>query len=93
MPRPNAPFHSYAPFAGFTMTFENGYEISVRWGRANYCTNRSYEDGPDPVTSNTAEVAIFQPNGSWHVFEDGRMCQGWETPDKVADWIEYCRNL
>lgn len=57
---------------GFTMTFENGYTVSVRWGWGNYCDN--YHKGPvvsgagncfPPLTSSefyeckTAEVAVW----------------------------------
>ena len=27
-------------YQGFTMGFENGYEVSVQFGRVNYCSNK-----------------------------------------------------
>ena len=92
----NQPFETTR--TGFWMTFENGYAMSVQWGTANYCTNRSF-DNPntgivgDARVSNTAEVAIIEPNGSFHEFEDGSMTKGWCTPEEVHDLMTYCRSL
>ena len=56
---------------GFTMTFENGYTVSVRWGWGNYCDNNYKRpvvmdgDSLPPLTSSefreckTAEVAVW----------------------------------
>ena len=52
---------------GFSMKFENGFEISVQWGTMNYCSRKG--DGAwDESTkdtrwkSSTAEIAIFNNN-------------------------------
>lgn len=55
---------------GFTMTFPNGYTVSVRWGWGNYCDNRSwnvdyYNNPPDCSTSSNAEVAVWGSNGDF----------------------------
>ena len=56
---------------GFRMTFENGYSISVQWGVGNYCEkqmNTNYEGNEstkhDFWTSNSAEIAVFNKEGS-----------------------------
>lgn len=92
----NEPFET--THTGFWMTFENGYAISVQWGSANYCTNRSFDNPNKGMVgaarvSNTAEVAIMEPNGSFHKFEGGDMCQGHCSPEEVYDLMTYCRNL
>jgi hypothetical protein len=63
---------------GFTMTFENGYTVSVRWGWANYCHNRTltatastknvlHSGAPSSMyrDSATAEVAVWDKNGDF----------------------------
>jgi len=62
---------------GFTMTFENGYTVSVRWGWANYCTNRTMPASAstrilwhDMSSTNcsdslTAEVAVWNKDGEF----------------------------
>ena len=75
---------------GYQMTFENGYCISVQYGPGNYCErqNAAY-DAPDKALKNnenwrseTAEVAIFNPDGTF----DGDV-QGWLSTDEVAKLI------
>lgn len=83
---------------GFYMTFENGYAISVQWGDVNLCSNRSFTDDTKGIVgmsrvSNTAEVAIIEPNGQFHDFPDGTTCQGWCTPERVAIFMDYCQAL
>ena len=51
--------------SGFTMKFENGWTISVRWSKDNYCERRSWdvedcltpEGGAEFVESKDAEIA------------------------------------
>ena len=63
---------------GFTMTFENGYTVSVRWGWGNYCDNnhkRPVTYGArnclPPLSSTefyeckTAEVAVWNQEGTF----------------------------
>jgi hypothetical protein len=46
---------------GFCLKFENGYNISVQWGKGNYCSNRDKgEFIPEGRNvSATAEMLIF----------------------------------
>jgi hypothetical protein len=50
---------------GFTITFPNGYGLSVRWGAMSRCDlyfKYSEYDEP-PAFSRTAEFAILDPKG------------------------------
>jgi len=76
---------------GFWITFENGYAISVQWGKINYCDNKN-KTGVHK-TGTTAEVAIYEPNGSWHRFDNHDICKGWCSPEEVLELMEYCKNL
>lgn len=54
---------------GFQLSFENGWGISVQFGSHNYCERRDFDWKPNEERSNswesnTAEVAIFPPEGS-----------------------------
>ena len=48
---------------GVMFNFKNGYGVSVRWGRCNYCDNRDQDDTFVPPMSNTAELAVLDPHG------------------------------
>ena len=83
---------------GFSMIFENGFEISVQWGTMNYCSRKG--DGAwDESTkdtrwkSSTAEIAIFNNNVTDEdalsgkdmiVFADETV-KGWVNADFVAE--------
>ena len=75
---------------GYTMKFNNGWTISVRWGKVNYCNNQSNFGGKhDDITadfneSNTAEVAVFDPNDHMDALCDHDQVLPWQTPDDVA---------
>lgn len=79
---------------GYQMTFKNGYSISVQFGPGNYCERRNAAyDAPAKALQNneswrseTAEVAIFNPDGTF----DGDV-QGWLSTDEVADLIDTVR--
>jgi len=75
---------------GFAMTFENGYSISVQWGPAHYCDNRSsmyrFTDFK-PHESRTAEIAAFRPDDSYLRLGENDDVVGWISADKVAQYI------
>ena len=75
---------------GFHITFENGWTVSVQFGRGNYCANR-YHDGvtdPDPIPpSANAEVAAWDAKGDWYRFEDGDTVRGYMTPAAVLAFM------
>jgi len=70
-------FSSSAEWPGFTMVFANKWEISVQFGATHYCSNKNsdwWKDSPKESDhrrhSETAEVAIFSPNGAWWSYDE-----------------------
>lgn len=79
---------------GYSLTFENGFRLSVQFGPHNYSSNRDLADSlsfeqrieservwfctPDT----TAEIAILGPRGGF-VPMDNDDVMGWVTPDRV----------
>ena len=70
---------------GFHIQFENGWKISVQFGKSNYGGNYDFEgDYGDPVPpSGTAEIAAIAPNGDFMEWPDGDTVQGYQTPTQV----------
>jgi hypothetical protein len=66
---------------GFRLVFDNGYAISVQWGPSSYADNTG--DG----TSETAEIAVFRPNGSMMKLASHSTVNGWQTAENVAQYI------
>ena len=98
-------FASSPLWPGFSMTFENGWEISGQFGGGHYCSNRM-KDGSSR-RSETAEVAIFAPNKDgfpreWWSYDediddvvkqpDESFVNGWLTTDQVASIINIISN-
>lgn len=56
--------------SGFSITFANGYTISVQFGPGNYCDNYDmcYQERVEAGKkgSMTAECAVFQPDGNFY---------------------------
>lgn len=83
---------------GFTMTFNNGWTISVQFGYGNYCENGRHPDGynfykgKDKITSSDAEIAIWNEEGDWYDFGPDSV-KGYCTPDEVAEWIEKVKSF
>ena len=77
---------------GFQITFENGWTISVQFGKGNYCNRRSYADDAwkpetdEIVESANAECAIWDADGVWMDFDFDQVI-GYQTPDQVAAMI------
>lgn len=85
---------------GFQMDFENGVTISVQFGWANYHDNRvmfpkgDYDEVDRQLGeqgSPNAEIAIMRGD-DWFDF-GGDTVKGWVTPDEVADWITFAKNI
>jgi len=66
---------------GFHMTFENGWTISVQWGRENYC--EVVGETENNVTAKDAEIAAWHVDGTDLLIEDS----GWRDTNYVAKWI------
>ena len=97
-------FHSSEMYPGFTLSFENGWEVSVQWGTDHYCSNRKFQRvgnrrGDMPRESFTAEVAIFDSNSrsDWSYDEEAdkvyhqpvSTVTGHLTTDHVASIITH----
>ena len=67
---------------GFHMTFENGWTVSVQFGKQNYASNRENTD-----ESLDAEIAAWDKDGNWHKFANGDTVFGYEHPNDVAEFI------
>lgn len=76
---------------GFHMKFDNGWTISVQWGRNNYCEARGDTSKDD---SKTAEIAFFDPDNKMHWMKEwGDQVVGWLKPDEVLFWMKYVSAL
>ena len=77
---------------GFSMTFQNGWTISVQFGYGNYCSNSHHPEGYffsknlEVVECPDAEIAIWDENGEWYNFGSDTV-KGYCTVDEVAEWI------
>ena len=91
---------------GFQIDFENGWTVSVQFGRGNYCSNRygtgnPFIDIPDFLESKTAEIAAWPTDSrdtgtstnGWFTFEDGQEVKGWQNVDSVMEFINMVANF
>lgn len=67
---------------GFQMIFENGWTVSIQFGKANYADNPRNAD-----QCTKAEIAAWNQNDVWHKFANGDTVSGWATADEVAEFI------
>ena len=53
---------------GFHLTFEDGFVLSIQYGRGSHCENQNADarDGPVPAT-HTCEVAVMDSGGNFVV--------------------------
>jgi len=78
---------------GFQITFNNGWTVSVQFGKGNYCERRSFANDAwkpetdDPIHSADAECAVWDANGDWMQLTNGDDVIGWQAPDNVAALI------
>lgn len=79
---------------GFSLTFENGFTISVQFGYGNYCDNGHHPDGfgfskrQEVTMCSNAEIAIWDADGQWYVFYDGDTVMGYCSANDIAEWID-----
>lgn len=78
---------------GFTVKFDNGYEVSVMFGAANYCGNHLRENGTlYSLSCDTAEVAIFK-NGriipTIFTPDDENPVIGWQSTTDVLTIMDW----
>ena len=86
---------------GFSMTFANGWTVSVQIGVMNYCSNRALESVSHLSTkdrikyfnsskpSPNAEIAAFKGK-KWHDFGDDTV-KGWCKPDEILDFMNMIK--
>ena len=86
---------------GFSMTFANGWTVSVQIGVGNYCDNYYIKTGTDntipmeeafqdPKPSRTAEIAAWSKERSWHDFGDDKV-KGYCKPDEILDFMNMIK--
>lgn len=78
---------------GFQITFENGYTVSVQFGPGNYADNYRRrvglaEEFCGADGSNTAECAIFNPQGDF-VPIGGDQVAAYKTPEEVLELLNW----
>ena len=71
---------------GVVFRFPNKFCLSVRWGHANYCSNRMHSD--NSLTCQNAEVAIIRPDGS--IVND---VVGYVSPTDLLLWLTQTSNM
>lgn len=74
----------------FSITFENGYTVSVRVGPHNYCDSRPSLCGR---TADNAEVALIDQNGDFVPFNNGALVEGYQSPGEVLALITKASTL
>ena len=80
--------------AGFHITFENGYTVSVQFGPGTYCDNydKRFDDTEKcgEYGSSNAECAVWKDDGDliecrgW-----GNTVKGWMTPDEILKLLKW----
>jgi hypothetical protein len=80
---------------GFSITFTNGYTVSVQFGPGNYSSNKNLnfiENMNKPMTANTAETALIAPDGSFVAYKDDDV-QGYQSTADVLELLDYASKL
>jgi hypothetical protein len=70
---------------GFTMTFANGYTISVQFWIGNYCSRN------DNNKAASAEIAIWDKDNTWYNFGDD-LVKGHCSPDEIVTWMRKVKD-
>ena len=80
---------------GFSITFSNGWTVSVQIGVMNYCSNRDLETNPTWAECSSskpcpnAEIASFKGD-EWHDFGSDTV-KGWCKPDEILDFMNMIK--
>ena len=80
---------------GFSITFDNGYTVSVQFGPGNYSSNYNLsmlDNMGKPMTAALAETALLDPNGDFVAYKDDDV-QGYQTPQDVLELLNYAASL
>jgi hypothetical protein len=71
--------------AGFSMTFKNGWTVSVQFSKDNSCDNR-FDDSSKTRCPN-AEIAAWDNNTDRRYSFNDDTVKGWVNADEVARFI------
>ena len=80
---------------GFSITFDNGYTVSVQFGPGNYSSNKnlSFLDNINkPMTANTVETALLAPDGDFVAYKNNDV-QGYQSTADVLELLDYASKL
>jgi len=81
---------------GFQITFENGYTVSVQFGKYHYCSNKMrYRDFHEDYANDcrNAETAIFyKGDRPFHKYKGGDV-QSYQNPKEVLETLKYAESL
>jgi len=74
---------------GFHLTFANGWTVSV----VALSSFKTAKPGAEINKVDTVEIAAWDANDEWFVFENGQQVLGGQTSDNVADFIAYVQGF
>ena len=80
---------------GFSITFDNGYTVSVQFGPGNYSSNYNLsmlENINKPMTAGLAETALIAPDGSFVAYKEDDV-QGYQDAAGVLELLDYASKL
>ena len=80
---------------GFSITFDNGYTVSVQFGPGNYSSNYNLsmlDNMGKPMTATLAETALIAPNGDFVSYKDNDV-QGYQSTVDVLELLQYASQL
>jgi len=75
---------------GFSITFENGWTVSVQFGPGCYCSNKFAQE--NITESPNAEIAAWDSNGKWFDFEHDQV-KGYCKPDEVLKFMNKIASM
>jgi hypothetical protein len=74
---------------GFSLTLDNGYRVSVKFGGGYYCEKRDERiDSPQASSCIDAETAIISPSGKLIDYKD-ECVQGYQSVQDIIDTLNY----
>ena len=79
---------------GFQITFENGYTVSVQFGKYHYCSNKKLKIHDDTYADDcaNAETAIFYKGDRFLEYK-GDDVQSYQSPKEVLETLKYAESL
>ena len=80
---------------GFSISFPNGYTVSVQFGPGNYSSNYNLsmlDNINMPMTASTAETALIAPNGDFVTYKDNDV-QGYQNTVDVLELLNYASKI